>query len=161
MGGTMILDRLEHAAFYRGLSPQIAAALDYLQTTDLAALADGRYELDGERLVAIVQRYRPKPLRRAVWESHRRYVDVQYVVSGVERMGWAALSDALPVRAVYDPARDAAFYDLAARDGLLFPVGPGSFAVFTPHDVHAPGLAPAGAPPGEVCKVVMKCLLAG
>src|SRR5512136_2246735 len=61
----MILDRLGNAAFYRPLGPRIAAALDWLRATDIAALADGRYELEGDRLAAIVQRYRTRPLPKA------------------------------------------------------------------------------------------------
>lgn len=151
----MILDRLEHACMYRPLSVEIARALDYLQQTDLAALADGRYELDGERLFAIVQRYRPKPVAEAMWEAHRRYVDVQYIVSGCERMGIAFLRSDLPVQQPYDPHKDIIFFETT---GDLITVPAGSFTIFTPHDIHAPSLAPAaGEPDAPVCKVVVKC----
>jgi biofilm protein TabA len=151
----MILDRLENAAAYEGLAPRIAAALRYLQGTDFAALADGRYELDGDRLFAIVQRYQTKPSADAAWEAHRRYIDVQYVVEGAERIGYAALRDGLRAAKPYDAEKDVAFFD--AR-GDLFELAVGSFAIFGPQDVHAPGLA-AGRPeaPGGVLKVVVKC----
>lgn len=154
----MILDRLERAGVYRPLSVDIARALDYLRQTDLAALPDGRYELDGERLFAIVQRYRPKPLQAARWEAHRRYVDVQYVVSGCERMGVTFLRGGLPVRQPYDAQKDVIFFD---AQGDLVTAPAGCCAIFLPHDIHAPGLAPDGGDPeAEVCKVVVKCRVA-
>ncbi len=153
----MILDRLENAALYRPLGPRIAAALDWLRATDIAALAEGRYELEGDRLAAIVQRYRTKPLPKARWEAHHRYLDVQYVAEGTERIGYAPLTEQWKVVEPYDEAKDVAFYD--AR-GDLFEVPAGSFAIFGPQDIHAPGLV-GGTPPvvREVLKVVVKCLL--
>jgi YhcH/YjgK/YiaL family protein len=150
----MILDRLEHAGMYRGLGPRIAAALDWLGTTDLGCLPPGRHELDGPRLVAIVQRYRTRPLGEAIWEAHRRCVDVQYVVEGTERMGYRPLEDGLVVKQPYDDERDAVLFDTW---GDLVEVRSGSFAIFAPQDVHAPGLVagPAGQP-GEVLKIVVK-----
>jgi biofilm protein TabA len=151
----MILDRLEHAAMYRTLAVEIARALDYLRATDLRSLPDGRQVLDGDRLYAIVQRYRPKPAAEAKWEAHRQYIDVQYVVEGTERMGYTYLRSDLPVRQPYDAQKDIVFYDVA---GDLLEVPAGSFVIFTPHDIHAPGLT---IDPSEsvqqVLKVVVKC----
>ena len=153
----MILDRLEHARLYRPLAVDIARALDYLQQTNLRELADGRYALDGERLFAIVQRYPPKPAAEAKWEAHRKYIDVQYVVEGREWMGYTYLHDELPVSEPYDAQKDLIFFD---AKGTLLEVPAGSFVIFTPHDIHAPGLTtepPETASP--VYKVVVKCLV--
>ena len=151
----MILDRLRHASHYQGLGTPIPAALEFLRGTDLLRLPDGRHPIDGDRLVAIVQRYRTKPPAEAAWEAHRRYIDVQYVVAGTERMGYASLHGELPIRSAYDAEKDVAFFD---AQGDLFDVAEGSFVIFMPQDVHAPGLA-AGSPPAvsDVFKVVMKC----
>jgi YhcH/YjgK/YiaL family protein len=153
----MILDRLEHAKLYRPLAVDIARALDYLQATNLRELADGRHVIDGERLFAIVQRYQPKPAKEAKWESHRKYIDVQYVVEGCEWMGYAPLSDKWPVTQAYDAQKDVGFFD---AQGVLMEVPAGSFAIFMPQDVHAPNLttdSSGNVPP--VCKVVVKCLI--
>jgi YhcH/YjgK/YiaL family protein len=151
----MILDRLDNASMYRSLGPRIAAALDYLRQTDFSQMADGRYELDGDRLVAMVQRYRTRPPAEAKWEAHRQYLDVQYLAAGAERIGYASLRPDLAVVQAYDEAKDVVFFDVA---GSLFEVSAGSFAIFAPQDIHAPCLA-AGAPPtpADVLKVVIKC----
>lgn len=149
----MIFDRIERTSYYRGLSPRIAAALDYCRSTDFAKVAPGRHEIDGPRLSAIVQRYRTKPLSQAVWEAHRKYIDVQYVVDGAERMGYLPLTAGLSVKQPYDPQTDAAFY---AAWGDLLEVHAGCFTVFFPHDVHAPSLVATIGEPSEVLKVVVK-----
>lgn len=140
---------------YRPLGKLIGAALDYLRRADFSQIADGRHELDGERLYVMVQRYQTKPLAEATWEAHRQYFDVQYVIQGAERVGYAALRDTVPVRQPYDSQKDIIFYD-AAGDFLSLRVG--DFAIFSPHDIHAPGLAlsPSGAL-GTVRKAVVKC----
>jgi YhcH/YjgK/YiaL family protein len=151
----MILDRLENAGLYRPLGANVALALDYLRRTDFLQMPVGRHEVDGERVYAVVQRYRPKPAAQAVWEAHRKYIDVQYVAAAVERMGYAPLSGQLSVRQPYDAEKDAILFD---AKGQLFELSAGGFAIFAPHDVHAPGLAidsPEAA--ADVCKVVMKC----
>jgi YhcH/YjgK/YiaL family protein len=153
----VILDHLENAAFYRPLGTRIALALDYLGQTNFAAMPDGRYELDGDRVFALVQRYRPKPAAEARWEAHRQYVDVQYVAGGMERMGYAPLGNDLPVQQAYDSQKDVVFFDVL---GDFFTLRAGSFVIFRPSDVHAPGVATDLSAAAEVCKVVMKCRVA-
>jgi YhcH/YjgK/YiaL family protein len=154
----VILDRLENAGSYTALSTEIAMALDYLHRTDFSQVPDGRYELDGDRVYAIVMRYKPKPAAEAVWEAHRKYLDVQYMVAGVERMGYAPLNDGLPTQHAYDAEKDFILYD---AKGDLFEVPAGSFAIFGPQDVHAPSLARASEEAAtEVQKVCVKCRVA-
>jgi YhcH/YjgK/YiaL family protein len=75
---------------------------------------------------------------------------VQYVVRGVERMGYANIAGARE-REPYDAARDVAFY---APGGDYVTISEGMFAIFGPEDVHSPGGA-AGAP-APVRKIVIK-----
>ncbi len=150
----MVKDRIENALAYAPLGPGIARAMEYLNAHDLSGISAGKHEIDGQNIFAIVQRYQPRPLTEAVWESHFRYIDVQYVVSGVERMGHSSLRDQPKVLKPYDPQTDLVFYE-AGIDLLVF--HPGEFAIFSPQDVHAPGLAVEGGDsPSEVLKVVVK-----
>jgi YhcH/YjgK/YiaL family protein len=153
----MILDRLENAELYRPLGSKIALALDYLCRTDFSQVPNGRHQIDGDDVYVLVLRYRPKPLVEAMWEAHRQYVDVQYMAAGAERMGYAPLCNGMLVRTAYNPEQDGILYE---AQGDFFEVRAGSFAIFTPHDVHAPGIASELADASaEVCKVVAKCRL--
>ena len=81
----MIVDALANAGRYRPLHPRLAAAFDYLAAFD-PAKPDGKYPIDGDAVYALVQSYATRPAAEKKWESHRRYLDVQYVVSGRERI---------------------------------------------------------------------------
>jgi biofilm protein TabA len=149
----MIFDRLDHLRQYGNLPHGIPAAIDYLLQTDFAQLAEGRHTLDGDRLFAMVQRYRTRPVAEARWEAHRRYIDVQFVQKGKEQMGHQLWNEGLAVEQLYDGEKDVIFFH---APGVFFPMAQGDVAVFWPHDIHAPCLA-VDDKPSDVCKVVVKC----
>ena len=146
----MILDKLENAESYRGIHPRIAAAIDWLKGTDLAALPLGKTVIDSEHLFALTQEYTPKEPELLKFEAHQRYWDVQVVAAGVERMGWAHLSQ-MTVSEPHDVERDVAFF---RGPGQFVLVPAGFFTIFAPQDVHMPGVA--ADPLGPVRKVVVK-----
>jgi len=147
----MILDDLRRADLYAALSLDLRSALAYLRATDFSQVADGKYPVGDGGITAIVMRYRTKPPAEAVWESHRKNIDVQYIVQGRERCGYVALESAPPVKTPYNDEKDVLFYE-PGRDE--FTLSAGQFAVFFPHDIHAPSLS--DGEPGDVLKVVVK-----
>ena len=152
----MILDSLTRADVYRALGPRIAAGLDYLATFD-PETPTGRHLIDGEDLFAVVQEYDTAPATEKRFESHLRYIDIQYLVSGRERMLHAP-ADSLDVDAPYLDEKDVAFYhDPPASSSVL--VLPGQFAIFFPADGHKPGCMAGGRE--AVRKVVVKVRVPG
>jgi YhcH/YjgK/YiaL family protein len=149
----MVLDRLENASTYDGLSRGIAQALRYLRETDFSALAQGRYEIDGNRVVATLSEYDTKSRDASAWEAHRRYIDVQYVPAGVELMGRTAL-EAITA-GPYDDGKDILFGE---GEGDFFPLHGDRFVILFPQDAHMPGVA-AGTSQ-RVRKVVIKVAVA-
>ena len=154
----MIFDRLETSAAYAPLSDRFASAFAYLRGTDLANIADGTYEVVGKDVLAIVQTYFAKPRAEGRWEAHREYADIQFVVTGAERMGVTPLGS-VTSQTPYDAGNDLEFFEGAAGVGQFFRVDAGAFAVFFPHDVHMPSLALDDARRETVKKVVMKVRL--
>jgi biofilm protein TabA len=156
----MVVDVIANAGLYTGLGDRISRALTLLATERFAGMATGRHEVDGDSLYYMVQSYQSKPFAQGKWESHRRYIDIQYVVEGVERMGWASLGAAaagnpgLQVTMPYDPAKDAALY---VGDGDLVTMAPGTFMILWPQDAHMPGIAVKD--PVPVLKIVVKVLV--
>lgn len=148
----MIIDTLKNAGLYQALGVNIGKALDYLAATDFSAVEPGRYDLDGDNLFALVQRYDTKPHEKGVWEAHRRYIDVQYVASGIETMGYAHIDDLSETQA-YSAEKD---YLLLAGAGDFVTVRAGVFVVFFPQDAHMPCLTCKSA--SSVQKVVVKVL---
>jgi YhcH/YjgK/YiaL family protein len=147
----MILDSLPRASAYRALGPRLAAGLEYLAGFD-PLTAPGRYLLDGEDLFALVDAYDTGPATDKRFESHLRYIDIQFLASGRERILHAP-ADSLHVETPYDDEKDVAFYlDPPASSSFL--LLPGDFAVFFPTDGHKPGCMAGGRDP--VRKVVVK-----
>jgi len=146
----MIIDRLDNPALLSSLPPRLRQAIAYLRSTDPNTIPLGRHDLDGDRLFALVQEYTTRVRGQCVWEAHRRYIDVQYVVQGVERMGYMNIGLARE-RDPYDPSRDVVFFE-PGEDEVT--VRAGMLAIFGPEDVHSPGGA-AGTP-GPVRKIVIK-----
>lgn len=147
----MITDALDHAALYSPAHPLFARAFAYLASFD-PATPDGAYPL-GDGSEARVMSYLTKAAADVRWESHRRFIDIQYVVAGQEQMlraPTAELTSATP----YDDAQDVMFYAAASGPVDSLAVNTGDFTVFFPHDGHRPSIA-VGAPE-QVKKVVVK-----
>lgn len=146
----MIHDRVEGFRFYGGLGRGLFRALSLLASGEAAAFPEGRHDL-GEGLLAILSRYVPREADAEPYETHRRYLDVQAVLAGGERMGYAPASSLMPL-GPYDEGEDCVLY---RGEGAWLPLLPGWFAVLGVQDAHQPGVCLPGFG-GEVCKVVFK-----
>ena len=147
----MLIDRLENAGSWSLADDALAFALRWLLSGQAAGLAPGTYQLRGPDLYAIAAEYEPRPPEACRLETHRRYIDVQYVVSGSELMGYAP---AISVQSdgPYDKKRDVQFH--AGHADFLF-LRQGMYAIMLPTDAHMPGVAVDGRP-GPVKKIVVK-----
>jgi YhcH/YjgK/YiaL family protein len=152
----MILDKLENASLYSGSSPRLAEAFRWLQTENLAALEEGTTTIREGELRAIVQKYETVPEAGRKLEGHRRFIDIQYIVSGRERM-LVAPSEPLQPDVPYDEETDLEFFLPADRPSELI-VEESMFAVFYPQDAHMPMLSVGadGSEASRVTKIVMK-----
>ena len=117
----------------------------------LAAGASAKVELTGGAF-AIEAAYLARTRPEGFFESHRKYIDVQLVVSGAEIMEVADITR-LIVSEAYDPARDFIKYADTGQASIL-KVGAGDAALFFPEDGHMPSLQLSG--PGLVRKTVVK-----
>ena len=88
----MIYDSLKHMEAYQGVHPGIYKGLELLRDTDFSKLEDARVEVDGEDLFYLLQSYESKPTNDTP-EAHKKYVDIQFLISGREKMGVGALED--------------------------------------------------------------------
>ena len=149
----MIKDRLINAEIYYSLSENLKKGLVWLQTTDLNSLADGKYEINGENVYASVQTYETK--EDAKYESHRKYIDIQAVIQGSEKIGVTDLSNCKSCVA-YDSDRDLEFYDINCAEEFV-ELKEGQFVILYPHDAHKPSINLVEK--SNVKKVVIKVAL--
>jgi YhcH/YjgK/YiaL family protein len=148
----VVIDQIANAHLYLSLGPRIGRALEFLRHTDLVSLEPGRHELDGDRIYALVSEYASKPHDEGRWEAHRRYIDLQSVASGTERIGYAPTDRLDPEP--YDDAKDMI---RLSGPGAFLTLRPGDFMLLWPGDAHMPGVAVDE--PVPVKKVVVKIRL--
>lgn len=150
----MILIRLAEADAYAGLHRGIADGLAWIRAFD-PTTPDGRYEVDGENVWALVSSYDTAPGTEKRFESHRLHLDLQVVIRGTERI-LHTRSEGLEVEVPYDEANDIVFYAEPKVSSSLL-MREGDLAMFHPGDAHKPGCM-AGAR-HDVRKVVVKIRL--
>ena len=145
----MILDRIEQADLYVSVNPHLAKAFAFLRQEGLDKLPDGRHDIDGDNVYAIIIRGTGQTRSKAKLEMHRKYIDLQYVVSGGDDMGWKTYKLCKNSAGDYNPETDAELF--SDTPSVWLTLVPGDFAVFFPEDAHAPG-----AGQREFHKVVVK-----
>lgn len=145
----MIVDKIENAGLYFSVSPRIKKALEFLQTVGKDGLSE-KVEIDGADVYAFPAQYTSKKREDSVWEAHRNFIDVQYIVDGNECIGYEYLEN-LTVTEEYDENKDAL---LLEGDGTMVKCSGGTFMVLFPDDAHMPGVQDSG--PCEMKKVIVK-----
>ena len=148
----MILDNLPHWRQYAAISPRFQKAFAYLEKFN-AQVETGRYELDGDNVYALVQKYTTKGLDGRLYEAHRQYIDIQYVHSGRETILWAPLSALTHVNKPYDEKSEAALFGLI-QENFAINLSAGQFTILFPADGHVPCTIWGAA--SDVTKVVVK-----
>ena len=83
----MIKNSLKYTKNYYNLSSKIEEALKYLENNNLKDFANGKYEILGDEIYVNVQDYHTKPLSEGKWEAHRKYIDIQFMIEGEEKIG--------------------------------------------------------------------------
>ena len=149
----MIFDTLANADRYAALHPLFPRAFEFLRATDLKALAPGRYPIEGETLLAIVENVAGRSRIEAKLECHRKYIDIQFVLDGLDEMGWKPLSDCHEPVADYRAEKDIQFFRDAPASWIVTP--PGAFCIFFPQDAHAPLVSA-----DHIRKVILKIAVA-
>ncbi|GFP74655.1 YhcH/YjgK/YiaL family protein [Clostridium fungisolvens] len=148
----MIIDKLENGTEYYGLGGRIKKALEYLKGTDLAELEPGKYEIENDEIYAMVSEYDTKLVEGVLWEAHKSYIDIQYMINGSEKMGYTNAEN-IETTVEYDAEKDILF---GTAHGDFVTVEEGMFIIFKPQDGHMPSISVEK--PERIKKVVVKVL---
>jgi YhcH/YjgK/YiaL family protein len=135
---------LAEADRYAPLHPLFADALRWLRQTETGVVADGRYQLRGEKLFVIVESGQTHNARDRRFESHRRYIDIQVNLVGPEVIEWTPVAG-LTVVDDFQPDNDIAFYAEPATPATPLMLPPNHLAIFWPQDAHKPICNPGAA----------------
>ncbi|GGF01806.1 YhcH/YjgK/YiaL family protein [Hymenobacter cavernae] len=150
------VDAVEFAREYQANKAIWDQAFAYMRDHDLASLPNGSSKIDGDRLTLSVTEPTSKEFDKTQWESHKKYIDLQYIVRGKERMGVEEFPK-LTVTDPYNETKDVAHY--SGSTGKYYVAEPGTFYLFFPRNAHRPSIKVEGY--DVVKKVVFKIRVAG
>lgn len=131
----MIIDNIKNAKKYYALGNRIKTALEYLEQSDFSKIPAGNYEIDKDLIFARVREYADggRNPSDCIWEGHKNYLDVHFVADGIERFGYANISDMKEIS--YNSEKDQV--DLEG-EGIIFTVKKGFFVLTDKEDIHLP-----------------------
>jgi len=148
------VNQVEFAKQYHKNQAYWDLAFKWIRDNNLETVAPGKYMLDGTNVtVNVTDAPSTKPFEETKWEGHCKYVDIQYIVRGKEKMGIAPISKARVVTP-YDAVKDNGFYNFADADSKYVVAKPGTFLIFFPSDAHRPNVKVDGY--DTVRKIVFK-----
>jgi len=125
-------NKLEFAKQYNANKAVWDKVFAYLKNTDLDALPVGKYAVEGTTATVSVTDNPTKEYDKTTWESHRKFIDLQYVITGAEKMAAAPIA-ALKITEPYIDAKDVAHYE---GTGTQYEARQGAFFLFFPTDGH-------------------------
>ena len=132
----MIIDAGAFCHRYKSLHPLFERAFRFLADADLRSFAPGRHPVDGDRLYLSIDHTQGRGRDGARLEAHRRYIDIQVTVRGIEHIGWRPIEDCAQPDGPFAEDRDIAFF--ADRPDTWLVVPARHFAILYPEDAHAP-----------------------
>lgn len=147
----MIVDTLENLSLYFPLHPDMREAAEFLRAFAKKPGEMKRYSLNENGLFVNAETYLTKPEQGREAEAHRKYVDLQFVLSGRERIGVSPLEMMTPA-GEFQPADDIGFYTGECAQWARLAAG--GFALIWPHEAHLPGTQWGGE--SRVVKLVAK-----
>lgn len=155
----MIISDLKHFEQERHLWPAaIGRGIDYIVNRNLSAMDAGRYDLEGDHgvlMYANVQEVVTRPAEEQLPESHVVYTDIQFLVSGEEKLCFYKLHPDAKIIDKKFESHDVAFYETdpaQLETGIL--MKPGMFVVCFPSDIHRPNCSITEATANK--KIVVK-----
>ncbi len=151
----MIFDSIKNKDNYKYF-PALYQALNYLDSLPDRVLPAPHVDLDKDRLFCNFVAFTSKPEDQCLYEAHRDYIDLHFIVSGVERIATADVCSLTP-EVPYTQEKDIEFLKGDA-DGY-YELNPGQFMVCFPSDAHK--VAMMKDRPAEVKKIVFKIKMEG
>ena len=149
----MIIDHLKNSSRYAMVHPNFQKAFDFIQKAVEEDLPIGKYEVDGDAVYGIVQAYDSKAKDDCKLEGHKRYIDIQYMVSGCEAFEIADIAK-VTEKTEYNDIKDVLYFHDADHMNVAV-LQDQEFGIFFPWDIHRPGIAVDGKSQ-PVKKIVMK-----
>lgn len=149
----MIIDKIENLDRYGIFQRYQKEICKFIEWVETEPCAEGKYEIAGDKLYALLQKYDTKSKQDGVLESHIKYADLQYIVSGEEVIFYDCREE-LHILEDKREESDIVFYKTCAdKGGILLQTG--MFGYFGPQDAHMPCIS-SDKGKSQVVKIVFK-----
>lgn len=145
----MVIDTLDNLYYYTNLHKFFKPAFEFLTKENLKEYSEGRHDIVRNDVYALISKAKGRAMKGASLEAHIKYIDIQVALSGEDLIGYKPLDECRIKKAEYDAKGDCVFFK--DKSNFWFKLKGNSFAIFFPHDAHAPL-----AGNSDVLKVVIK-----
>jgi len=150
----MIFDKIENLNFYKNTHPRFKKAFEWIESVDLNSFKIGeKIEIDGSDIYAKRYSYTTFPETEDDYEGHKKYIDIQIMLSGSETIYYAFLKGGEKVTMPYKEDNDKYKVDTKKEGELLF--SEETFVIFFPQDLHKTSLLVDGEKT-DVIRTVLK-----
>lgn len=134
----MIFGKIKEINTYKGLSKNMDRAIESILTGEYKNGNVGKNVVDGDNVFFNFQDTKTKDVSEGLYETHKKYIDIQVVVDGVENYGVLLSTEGLDETSAYDEAGDCALY--TGKSPEVMTLTSEDFAVFFPEEPHMPCL---------------------
>lgn len=117
-------------------NPYYAKAMEFIRTTDLNALENGKHFIDGDNLFVNIVDSNMKTPQQARLEVHDKYIDIQVPLSKGETFGIKPRSECQSPVGEMDTVKDILFYADPVENTVSAEIG--EAVTFAPETAHAP-----------------------
>lgn len=147
----MIVDHISNYNLYKGTKEKVDKAIQYIINNNFQESKKGMHEVEGDELFFNLIEYETKKAEERFWESHKKYIDIHYLLEGEEFVGYE-LFERMTIKEDYNEADD--YYLLEGSLHSKVKLQKGDFMICYPKDVHMTGIV--SGEPKSVRKIVFK-----
>lgn len=134
-------------------------AVEIIKNKDFGSIADGKYVVCNDNFYYILTSYITKEITSEISaESHKRFIDLHFIISGEEQIGYADYSNSKVIVENYNFEKDTELYSSVLNESF-FIVKKDMFALFYPEDIHRPSIRINN--PEPVRKIIFKIKVGG
>lgn len=120
----------------QNLEERIHGAVEYIRQLDKNNLKPGKYEIT-DKFYINVEEYFTKDLEECRFESHKKYVDIQWIVMGIEQIDTIEV-DGLDIEIPYNKENDVVFFKDTEKNIMHTILPKDGYMILYPNNAHRP-----------------------
>lgn len=148
----MIYGELRELKFYKGISKNLDKAIECIESGAYKTAPEGKNIIDGDNVFFNCQTVKTQPVEERFFEGHKKYIDIQIVINGEEKIGYSTRSNVVRTTTWN---RETDFEKYEGSVDHLFELNGDTFIILFPEEPHMP-LVHGENGPMEIKKVVFK-----